>query len=117
MFQLQVCSLWMPVTPVEAKSGLKFIRGSHKWGKWFTPRMFETNTDYIAETEIRGQKYETMPLIKEGDHEILSWDMEVFFFSLASFLLIFISFILNSVGYFLPVDQPRTNFPHVGYTE
>jgi len=38
-------SLWIPLDPVAQESGVEFIRGSHKWGKWFTPTKF-TGVDY-----------------------------------------------------------------------
>ncbi len=66
----------MPVTPVEAKN-IKFIKGSHKWGKWFAPRYFETAENYTIEKDNTGRRYETVPEIKEEEHEILSWDLEV----------------------------------------
>lgn len=34
----QICSLWIPLDPVTAETGaLKFVRGSHLWGKMFRP--------------------------------------------------------------------------------
>ena len=69
----------MPVTSVGARSGLKFIKGSHKWGKWFAPRYFKTAENYVVENESEDRIYETMPEINEDsdEYEILSWDMEV----------------------------------------
>ena len=66
----------MPVTPVEAKS-LMFLKGSHKWGKWFAPRYFKTAESYVVEKDSDGRQYETVPEVKEDEHEMLSWDMEV----------------------------------------
>ena len=71
----QNCSLWMPVTPVEAGS-IQFIKGSHKWGKWFAPRYFETTENYVVEKEGIERHYETVPEINEQEHELLSWNME-----------------------------------------
>ena len=68
----------MPVTPVEEQASLRFIKGSHKWGKWFSPRYFETAENYVIDKLNEDQRlYETMPKIKEKEHEILAWEMEV----------------------------------------
>ena len=66
----------MPVTPIKANS-VQFVKGSHKWGKWFLPTYFETSENYIAEEDKHHNHYEAMPEIKEEEHELLSWDMEV----------------------------------------
>ena len=34
----QICSVWLSLTAVDlASSGLEFVRGSHRWNKWFRP--------------------------------------------------------------------------------
>jgi hypothetical protein len=66
----------MPVTPVEGRC-MQFIKGSHKWGKWFSPRYFDMTGNYVVEKEGIERRYETVPEIKEEEHEVLSWDMEV----------------------------------------
>jgi hypothetical protein len=66
----------MPVTPVEAKT-MQFIKGSHKWGKWFAPRYFQTAENYNIEKDGIERHYETVPEINEEQHEIVSWQMEV----------------------------------------
>lgn len=34
----QICSVWLSLTDVDlTSSGLEFVRGSHRWGKWFKP--------------------------------------------------------------------------------
>ena len=38
-------SLWIPLDPVPKERALEFIRGSHRWGRWFTPTKF-TGVDY-----------------------------------------------------------------------
>src|SRR5437667_6756702 len=35
----QVCILWLPVDPVATESSLEFIRGSHRWNRWFQPQL------------------------------------------------------------------------------
>ena len=54
----QVLSFWFSPDPVTAETGaLEFIRGSHRWDKWFQPERFgdttahdhyERNPDKIA---------------------------------------------------------------------
>jgi ectoine hydroxylase-related dioxygenase (phytanoyl-CoA dioxygenase family) len=41
-----VCSIWMPVDPVSEEATLRFVKGSHKWSKWFFPRKFKTSKNY-----------------------------------------------------------------------
>ena len=41
-----ICSIWMPVDPVPQGATLKFVKGSHRWNKWFVPRKFETSKNY-----------------------------------------------------------------------
>ena len=41
----------MPVDPVSLESSVKFVRGSHRWGKWFHPRKFASETNYPVESE------------------------------------------------------------------
>ena len=38
-------SLWVPLDPVPQDRAVEFIRGSHRWGRWFTPTRF-TGVDY-----------------------------------------------------------------------
>ena len=35
----------MPLDPVPQDRAVEFIRGSHRWGRWFTPTRF-TGVDY-----------------------------------------------------------------------
>merc|ERR1719264_1784736 len=71
----KMVSIWMPVDPVSLESSVKFVRGSHRWGKWFHPRKFATAKNYQVESEVGGRKYEDVPVeeIEEGNHELLSW--------------------------------------------
>ena len=40
------CSIWMPIDPVSLDTAIEFVRGSHRWGKWFYPRKFATELNY-----------------------------------------------------------------------
>jgi ectoine hydroxylase-related dioxygenase (phytanoyl-CoA dioxygenase family) len=42
----QSVSLWIPLDAVPAAAGVEFIRGSHRWGRWFVPRKFVDHTPY-----------------------------------------------------------------------
>ena len=72
-----VMSFWLPLDPVTEDSGaVKFIRGSHKWDRWFQPETFGKNpaqNDYE-----RNDDYEPMPDIDAAldDYDIVSWDLE-----------------------------------------
>ena len=39
-------SLWIPVDPVPRETSISFVEGSHRWGKWYVPRMFDGATEY-----------------------------------------------------------------------
>lgn len=72
------CSVWMPLVPVEKKSALEFVRGSHRWGQKYAQENFGALTgdardqvvfqadDTVAFPDIEGNR---------DDYDILSWDM------------------------------------------
>lgn len=73
----QVLSLWVALDRTTEDNGaLEFIRGSHRWNRWFQPETFGT-TDAIATYE-RNPDYEPIPDIdpNRGDYDIVSWDLE-----------------------------------------
>lgn len=72
------CSAWMPLVPVEKKSALEFVRGSHRWPQKFRQTNFgaltgdardqvEFSDDNVPFPDIEGERKR---------YEILSWDME-----------------------------------------
>lgn len=67
-------SLWVPLDPVPKEVGVEFIKGSHKWGRWFIPTKF-TGSDY--ERDDAG--FEPIPDIEaERDkYDIASFDLNV----------------------------------------
>ena len=80
----QVCSLWMPVDPVDRESTLEFVAGSHL-GPWLMPRTFmASEAKWFPEGSL-----EELPDISanRGAFEILAWELEpgdgVFFHMLA----------------------------------
>ena len=65
---------------------MRFVRGSHRWGKRFRPRYFATETNYILlgqqeKTEL-DQLYEDVPVdaIEAGQWDIIQWPVKVFNF-------------------------------------
>ena len=72
---LEMCSIWLPVDPVPAAVALRFIRGSHRWDKWYRPQL--TSGKELYSFADSGSKWETIPdFDAELDkHEILSWDL------------------------------------------
>ncbi len=69
-----VASIWLPLDPVPRAISLEVIAGSHRWGKRFRPKYF--NTDNTVLTADDG--FTDMPDIEaeRGSHEILTWEME-----------------------------------------
>ena len=72
-----VLSFWMSLDPVTEDSGaLKFVRGSHKWDRWFQPEKFGKNKG-VDEYE-KNKDYEPMPDIDAAidDYDFVSWELE-----------------------------------------
>lgn len=72
-------SVWMPLVPVEKKSALEFVKGSHRWDKKYKQENFGALTgDDRDQVVFEDTDTEPFPDI-EGNrdaYEILSWDME-----------------------------------------
>lgn len=69
----QVCSLWTPLDTVSKETCVEFVAGSHRWGKWYTPRRFVDDRDNPTSNEG-----ETIPDFdsRRDEFKFLSWDME-----------------------------------------
>lgn len=69
----------MPIDKVLKKDSVKYIKGSHRWGKWFIPKKFETNLNYIDNTDQADSQHEFCEMINidESNYEALAWDLEV----------------------------------------
>ena len=50
-------SLWVPLDPVQASAGVRFVRGSHRWGRRFVPRRFVDAVPYAD----AGDGFELVP--------------------------------------------------------
>ncbi len=66
-------SLWMPLDLVPKDTCPEFIAGSHRWRRWFLPRMF-TGQDY----ERPADGLEPIPDFDShrDEYDIRSWDLE-----------------------------------------
>ncbi|MBM3483964.1 MAG: phytanoyl-CoA dioxygenase [Alphaproteobacteria bacterium] len=80
----QFCSNWIPLDPIVAATTLEFVRGSHRWSRWFAP------IDSLKDGSRHPSKvFERMPDIEEArqDYDIVSWELEpgdcLFFHGLA----------------------------------
>ena len=71
----QIISFWLALDTVTRENGgVEYIKGSHKWNKWFQPTEFakgqtsyDLNPDYVAMPDIDAER---------GKYDFLSWDME-----------------------------------------
>lgn len=72
----QVLSFWIALDPTTQDNGaLEFVRGSHRWGRWYQPERFgkthhepyERNPDYVAMPDIEADR---------TGYDIVSWDLE-----------------------------------------
>jgi ectoine hydroxylase-related dioxygenase (phytanoyl-CoA dioxygenase family) len=69
----QVCSLWMPVDPVDRASTLEFVAGSHA-GPWLMPRTF---MDAEARWFPEGSLTELPDIDADPDaYPIVGWELE-----------------------------------------
>ena len=68
----QMCVLWVALDPMPAGISLEFVRGSHRWGRWFEPTRTTEGGSWYDKSP-----YEPVPDIdKERDRfELVSWDM------------------------------------------
>jgi len=70
----------MPVDKVGKENCIRFVGGSHNWGKWFYPRKFATGKDYPQDNKWKpDREFEPVPDIEAelDKYEILNWDLEV----------------------------------------
>ncbi len=72
----QVCSIWLPLDPVPREICPEFVKGSHRWGRWFRPRYFKDTA--APDLEIEDNPFEPVPDVDghRDDYELLSWELE-----------------------------------------
>ncbi|MEM7323478.1 MAG: phytanoyl-CoA dioxygenase family protein [Actinomycetota bacterium] len=71
------CSVWMPLVPVEARSALEFVRGSHRWPNRFRQTNFGAMTGDARDQVVMADDLEPFPDV-EGDRDafdLVSWNM------------------------------------------
>ena len=72
-----VISVWVALDQVDATNGrLEFVRGSHRWDRWFQPEPFGPNNS--ASSYERNPDYEPMIDVQadRGRYDIVTWDVE-----------------------------------------
>ncbi len=70
----QNVSFWIPLDPVPQASAMRFITGSHRWGRWFVPRRFLDHTPYAGGSD----RFELVPDLDAEleHHRIVAFDTE-----------------------------------------
>ena len=78
-----IMSVWVPFDKVgEAEGGMQYIKGSHKWGKFYAPRAFSKESAFNKESGFSDiyekAGLEPLPPIDEllDGQDIIGWDME-----------------------------------------
>jgi len=69
----QIVSFWLPLEATPREGGLEYVRGSHRWGRWFQPSFPRRDGPPPPEDP----RFEPVPDI-EGDrsrYTLLSWDL------------------------------------------
>lgn len=71
----QMCVIWCPLDTVPESDSLELIKGSHLWGKWFTPELSRFGQDLY---ETSGTTFARMPDIdsSRNAYDIMRWAME-----------------------------------------
>ena len=68
----QNCSLWLALDDVSRETAVEFVRGSHRWGKWFRPERFDKSPLYQNDQD------EALPDIEASrdQYDIVGWQVE-----------------------------------------
>jgi ectoine hydroxylase-related dioxygenase (phytanoyl-CoA dioxygenase family) len=69
----QICSIWLPLDPVGRETAVEYVKGSHRWGRWFAPRFFRPG----AALAVQDPRFEPVPDIDadRGAYDLVGWDM------------------------------------------
>lgn len=72
-------SSWMPLVPVEQRSALEFVRGSHLWNQPYAQQNFGALTG-DARDQVSFDEADTIPFPDiegdRGNYDVVSWAME-----------------------------------------
>jgi ectoine hydroxylase-related dioxygenase (phytanoyl-CoA dioxygenase family) len=69
----QICSVWVALTEATVReSSLEFVRGSHRWNKYFAPVAFGTKAAWTA--EFRGEKCPDIGATRD-QYDIVGFDV------------------------------------------
>lgn len=68
----QSCTIWIPVDPVAAAASVHYVRGSHRWNKFYKPNIF------LSTMTFPGSEGDELPEIEghEDEFDIVAFDME-----------------------------------------
>ena len=69
----QLCSNWIPLDPITPATTLEFVRGSHRWGRWFAP--FDSMLDGTRHPSAEFERCPDIEATRE-DYDIVSWELE-----------------------------------------
>ena len=70
----QIVSLWLPLDPVDRATCVEYVKGSHRWGRWFQPKFFKQGG---VDLQVQDPRFEPLPDLdaERAVHEFLAWDM------------------------------------------
>lgn len=72
-----IVSVWVPFDPATPESGVvHYVKGSHKWGRFFAPRTFGNSTGY--KNQYEGMGLEPIDDVEANldEYDVITWDME-----------------------------------------
>ena len=74
----QVCSVWMPLDPNNEHNRLRFIKGSHRWGKKYVPTDFGHVREAGVPYDMPREDFELMPDFEAQGAGIdcLNWNLQ-----------------------------------------
>jgi ectoine hydroxylase-related dioxygenase (phytanoyl-CoA dioxygenase family) len=73
----QTASVYVSLDRADADVAVQFVKGSHRWGKLFFPRVFEDGSSF-NDDQCDGQQMEPVPDIdaRRSEYDIAAWSLE-----------------------------------------
>ena len=68
----QIVSLWLPLDPVDRATCVEYVKGSHRWGRWFQPKFFRQGG---VDLQVQDPRFEPLPDL-DAERAILATDLE-----------------------------------------